>query len=176
MKTLLALVLSLSFASFAQAKDNPEFARKAELLGKLAYGTTVHKVKAENAEEMIIKLAMKNKGETRDYIEENFRRNLPAKDIAFGDMIGWGTMKLPAAQTLFASQDAPRDENGEDLDNAKKIKLGQQLLKELAAMGATFGYTDYSSSYCGVSFMGLLIVDEENNSIYEIALTDSGSC
>jgi hypothetical protein len=59
-------------------------------------------------------------------------------------MTAWGTMKLPAAQDLFASDD--------DWDNgrvlaARRRGLGQVILKELSEMnGVTFGFTSGSSA------------------------------
>ena len=106
--------------------------------------------------------------------EEGFYFDLQSKDIEFADMVGWGTMKITAAQDLFAADDDW--EEGRALA-AKRRGLGQVILKELSEMkGVTFGFTNGSSSYCGISFMGLLIVDEENGLIYEISLTNSGPC
>ena len=175
MKLLSIIVCGFLFAISAQAN---ELERKVVLLGNLAYGMEAHKVKGRTAEEMIINLGVKVKGEGRDEFLKEFHRNLPAKDISFGDMIGWGTMRLPAAIALFESMDVKRDRDGNDLTerHEKNLKLAAQVLKELAAIGADFGFTDHSSSYCGVTFMGLLVVDVENGVVYEVSLTSSGEC
>lgn len=154
-----------------------EIARKVDLLASMGYGLNVLTGIGETGDEMILNLAMEGSGysDREEFIkEEGFIRDLQSKDIEFGDMTAWGTMKLPAAQDLFASDD--------DWDNgrvlaARRRGLGQVILKELSEMnGVTFGFTSGSSGYCGVSFMGLLIVDEENGLIYEILLTNSGPC
>lgn len=173
MHKILITALALAFsAGVAQAKPNArEVERKVGVLSKMAFGYEKHKVRGDDAADMIIRLAVKQKQETREYIEENFTRNLPAKDIAFGDMGGWGTMKLPAAIALYESDDSDED------DKRPSKKVGVQLLRELAKMeGVSFGYTDGSSGYCGILFMGLLIVDELNDTIYEVSLTPSGGC
>ena len=56
------------------------------------------------------------------------------------------------------------------------LAQGDALLAQLDGMGAFFGFTDMGSSYCGVTFMGLLIVDVAAHKIYEVMLTGSGSC
>lgn len=171
------LVLTLLLSSTVFAKVNSkEVERKVGVLAGIAYGYEVHKISAKDAKEMVLKMYMERNSLSRKEALESFYENLPAKDIVFGDMIGWGTMQLDAATALFESQDLRRDDNGDDIDNSKGLALGGQILKELSRMGIKFGFTDGSSSYCGVSFMGLLIVDEENGQIYEVSLTDGGPC
>lgn len=177
---LIALTLALStFTNFAQAAKNAnsrEIERKVNVLAKIAYGAQAHNLRAGNAEEMIIQLAMKENSETRADVMERFTRNIAAKEVSIGEMPGWGTMKIPAAIKLYASMDQHRDEAGEDQDNSKALAVGESIIRELGKMGVTFGFTQSTSSYCGVSFGGLLVVDEEADTVYEIALTDSGSC
>lgn len=164
-------------ASLQGEARKKEIARKVDLLASMGYGLNVHTEIGENGDEMVLNLAMEGSGysDAEEFIrEEGFVRDLQSKDIAFGDMTSWGTMKLPAAQDLFASDDDW--EEGRILA-ARRRGLGQIVLQELSEMkGVTFGFTSGSSSYCGIRFMGLLIVDEENGLIYEIALTNSGSC
>ena len=160
-----------TLAGEARAK---EVARKVDLLADMGYGLRVHKVKPGKGEDMVLALASEDYGLTvEDYLaEERFHVLLLSKDIAFGDMIGWGTMNLDVAQDLFASSD-----DSDALKEARRAGFGQVLLKELSEMsGISFGFTDGSSSYCGMSFMGLLVVDEENGVIYEVSLTGSGEC
>lgn len=176
---LLVSTFSLGHANAALQGEarKKEIARKVDLLATMAFGLHVHTEIGENGDEMVLNLAMEGSGysDPEEFIrEEGFVRDLQSKDIAFGDMTAWGTMKLPAAQDLFASDDDWEEGRERAL---RRRGLGQVILKELSEMkGVTFGFTSGSSSYCGVSFMGLLIVDEENGLIYELALTDSGPC
>ncbi len=152
-----------------------EIARKIDLMADMAYGVNVRKLEPGRGEDLILKLASEHYGlESVEEFEkeESFRRNLQSKDIEFGDMIGWGTMQVEAAKDLFASGD-----DSDTLKEARRAGFGQTLVQELSEMpGVSFGFTDGSSSYCGVSFMGLLVVDEENGIVYEISLTSSGPC
>lgn len=152
-----------------------EIARKVDLLADMAYGLNVQRRTPENGELIILKLAAENNGYTsieEFEKEETFHRSLPSKNIEFGDMVGWGTMQIEAAKDLFASSD-----DSDSLKEARRAGFGQVLLQELSEMpGVSFGFTDGSSGYCGVSFMGLLIVDEENGVVYELSLTSSGPC
>jgi hypothetical protein len=105
-----------------------------------------------------------------NYAFRNFANNKPVRHLLAFNVCA----KLPAARDFFASDD--------DWDNgrilaARRRGLGQVILKELSEMnGVTFSFTSGSPSYCGISFMGLLIVDEENGLIYEISLKYSGPC
>lgn len=173
-KLIAAAAIAFPLVAQAQARPDSEIARKAKVIANIAYGMQVHKIKGKNAEDMIIKLAMKQSGDTEEDVRKDFVRNLPEKGIQFGDMSGYGTMKIKSATALFESQDAKKDQDGNDKE--QNFKVGDEILKELNEMGATFGYTPGSSSYCGVSFMGLLIVDEDGGTIYEILLTDGGTC
>lgn len=154
-----------------------EIARKVAVLVNMAYSSDTHTVTGIDGKEMVLKLAMVNSGytdQTEFLANEEFYVDLQPKDIQFADMIGWGTMGLQAAQDLFASDD---DAEGGRALAARRRGLGQTIVKELSEMpGVSFGFTSGSSSYCGISFMGLLVVDEENGLVYEIALTDGGSC
>jgi hypothetical protein len=161
--------LTFTFTAATSHADSSEIARKAQILGRIAHGAQVHQITGRNAESMIRKLGHENHGEAVE-----FTRDLPASQISFSDMSGYGTMRLQAAIALFESQDAKQDKNG--VDRAQAFPTAEQLLKELDEMGVKFGFTDSSTAYCGVSFMGLLIVDEEAGVVYEIELTDTGTC
>lgn len=184
----LALVTSVEAASSkAKARLAPqstkatsatkaEIARKVEVLGNIAWGLNVQKVKGKNARDMIIKLAVEMYGDEEEVLA-NFLDNATSKDFTFSDQSGWGTTDLNSAIDLFRSQDGRQDEeSGEEIENQKALKVADEILKELDAMGVVFGFTDNSSSYCGVSFMGLLIVDVDNGLVYEIQLTGGGGC
>jgi hypothetical protein len=164
-------------ASLQGEARKKEIARKVDLLASMGYGLRVHNRVGANGDAMILDLAMEGAGysDPEEFIrEEGVLRDLQSKDIQFADMTAWGTMKLPAAQDLFASDD---DWDEGRVLAARRRGLGQVILKELSEMnGVTFGFTSGSSSYCGISFMGLLIVDEENGLIHEISLTNSGPC
>lgn len=153
------------------SKKAKEIERKVNVLGNIAYGYQTHKVKGKNAEDMVLKLYLENRGE-----KENFQANSKYEDLSFSDQVGWGTIDTDTAGNLYSNTQGRQDDNGEEKDNSDQLKVGFKIIDELGKMGMKFGYTDASSGYCGVSFMGLLVVDEENETIYEISLTDSGAC
>jgi hypothetical protein len=180
MKTLALLTLTLAtlLPAFAHAKANAEIARKADVIANIAFGAENHKVRGEDAADMILSLYIKSSGETRADALKNFNKNAKAKDAGFSESVGWGVfVSANEAAKYFANLQGRADkETGEEKENSKGIALGQQIIKELGKMGAKFGFTDGSSGYCGASFGGLLIVDEEGDAVYEIRMTDSGSC
>lgn len=170
------LILAMSFVTFSAvaADRNSEFERKAILLGDLAFGAEAIQLKpGTTAQDMVIELAMEDRGESREEILETLSLDSDGSDVDFGDQIGWGTLTLSGAQKVYGN-----DDDSEEAQRKRKAKstLGTQLIRELSRMGAKFGFTDGSSTYCGVSFVGLLVIDEKTGRVYEIALTGSGEC
>lgn len=180
------MVLTAAVGSKAEAREfatatarKKEIERKVGVLARMAFGLTSHKVKAEAGVDMVMGLAMHQAGYEADEKEEflkseGFNIDLPESKMEFSDMTTWGTLKADAAATLFTFND---DRDGETRKSRLRRTLGQTILEELNEIkGVSYGFTSGSSSYCGVSFMGLLIVDEESGIIYELSLTDGGSC
>lgn len=171
------LLCSSLFSSVSHATDltgparKKEIARKVNVLGNLGFGSRTHQAQGTTGEEMVRNLAAANGGMNTpaDFIPAG-----TSKDFDFGDMTKWGTTDLTSAQELFASGDGSE---ADAIKAKRRATLGKTILGELARMGrVSFGFTSGSSSYCGVSFMGLLVVDEENSVIYELSLTSSGPC
>lgn len=153
------------------AARQKEIARKVNVLSNLGFGVHVHSVKGSTAEEMVRRLAGAN---GLIDVDADFLVDATTKDFDFGDMIRWGTTDLASAKDLFASGDGSE---ADAMKEKRRATLGGTILTELSRFsGVSFGFTNGSSSYCGVSFMGLLIVDEENKLIYELSLTSSGPC
>jgi hypothetical protein len=171
----LGLILGLSLSATSLAADrDAEFERKVNLLGKLAFGTTTTQAEPGKAAlEVLIEMAMESRGETREETLENFLVDSDGSGVEFADQSGWGTLTLVGAMNIYNLDDD--NEDAQKKRNAK-MKLGNQLIKELSKMGAKFGFSDSASGYCGLSFVGLLVIDEKTGKVYEIALTNSGSC
>ncbi len=172
-RTGLGLAIALvAVSALASTVSDSEIDRMTTLIGDTAYGVQVHKVNGATAEEMVRNLADQNGSDPAD-----FKVMATSDDLEFADQVGWGTIDATTARDLYSWMDEKFDANGDeipgrnqDLENADAAILG------LGEGGLEFGYTDGSSSCCGVSFMGLLIVDVKNGVIYEISLTDSGPC
>jgi hypothetical protein len=176
---LLLSLFSLSANSWSAVLLGParqkEIARKVNVLGNLGFGVRTHKSQGATADELVRALAIAQ-GALNSAMNSNsdFLSGATAKDFNFGDMTKWGTTNLASAQELFASGDGS-DEDA--IKQRRRATLGKTILGELERIPqVSFGFTSGSSSYCGVSFMGLLIVDEENGVIYELSLTSSGPC
>ncbi|MGZ3695163.1 MAG: hypothetical protein ACXWQO_13570 [Bdellovibrionota bacterium] len=178
MKNVALLILALLPTLALAAKPDAEIARKANVIGNVAFGIQTHKVRGEDALDMVIALNMKQSGDTRADAAKNVKANAKDKDAGFSESVGWGVFaNANEAAKYFANLQAAQDnKTGEEKDNSKQIALGQQIIKELGKMGAKLGFTDATSGYCGVSFGGLLVIDEEGDTVYEISMTDSGSC
>lgn len=179
MKTLLTFALALTLSAPALAASKNAVERKVNIIAKIAHGVETHKVKAESGEEMVLKLYMKQSGEDRKEALKGFIRNANPAKLAFSDETTWGTLNTSGALTVYGWLDSDVNDDSEERkrNSDRQLKLADDIIRELGKMdGVSFGYTSGSSSYCGISFMGLLVVDEENGLIYEIALTSGGSC
>lgn len=153
-----------------------EIDRKITILGNIAYGVELHTMTYPIGSKKIGEMMVRELAEIQGSINvgDDFLVNATSKDFDFADMTAWGTIDLESAKDLFGTSD---DSEADEKKVKQRLTLGADILTELKAMGGiSFGFTSGSSSYCGMSFMGLLIVDEENSTIYEIALTDSGPC
>jgi hypothetical protein len=169
--SLFSFSLSANATPLTAAARKKEIARKINVLGNIGFGVHVHKATGASAEEMVRDLAVLD-GSIND--STDFLVGATSKDFDFGDMSKWGTTDLASAQDLFASGDGSEEDA---IKEKRRATLGKTILGELSRLGrVSFGFTSGSSSYCGVSFMGLLIVDEENGLIYELPLTSSGPC
>lgn len=173
-------LLALTANAFASGRDDgeAEFARKIAVLGKMAYGVDKKptKVRGEDAQEMVLKMYMKHTGEDRAEAMKSFTVNAKAKDIGFSEETGWGTFSASEAAKFFGNLHDDTDSQGNDKDTSKRIAVGSAIIKELGKMGAKFGFTDSTSGYCGISFRGLLVIDETNEEVHEVAMGPSGGC
>ncbi|MES2965830.1 MAG: hypothetical protein V4760_18255 [Bdellovibrionota bacterium] len=169
---LALFVACLSVTAIASSITNAEADRLVNLVGDTAYGVSVHKVKGATAEEMIRNLAESEGSDLEDFVVM-----APSSDLDFGDQSGWGTIGVDGARDLYSWMDAKTNDDGDELEGwGEDLAKADAALETLSASGFEFGFTDGSSSYCGVSFMGLLIVDVKNGIVYEVRLTSSGSC
>ncbi|CAN5567794.1 hypothetical protein BH10BDE1_BH10BDE1_34060 [soil metagenome] len=175
--TLSLPIITATAATFANPATltgiarQKEIARKVNVLGNLGFGARVHPAMGSTAEEMVRRLAGAHGSIIGDV---DFLVDATSNDFDFGDMTRWGTTDLASARELFASGDGSE---ADAMKEKRRATLGATILGELSRFsGLSFGFTNGSSSYCGVSFMGLLIVDEENKLIYELSLTSSGPC
>lgn len=181
MKNLITfgLVISLNLSSaFAGVRED------VLRLGDLAMGVTEHKVAGKNAEKIFKNYLEKEYGEDTDLVFKEI------DDMAYGDEVdeGFTSTKSAIAMRGFAESyltdlidGLDSDENRQQIQEAKaKVydlnRNWAPIIKRLEKSGAKFGYTGNGPGYCGVSFVELIIIDEKEQKLYEVYLSESGSC
>lgn len=170
--SIASCVMLLATVAMAAGLTNNEINEKVTQIGDAAYGVQVHKVKGATAEEMVRNLAIASNGD-----DDGFILLAESDQLDFADQSGWGTIRPLGARSIYSWMDEKTDENGDAIPGRDdELDAADELIKELGDAGLEFGFTSGSSSYCGVSFMGLLIVDVKRGVIYEISLTSSGPC
>ncbi len=175
-----ALVFSLTItSSFAGVTRTVNADVKA--LGQLAMGWEEHSVKGKNAEEILKNYVEENYGEERELVFKEY------SDMAYGDEIDEGFTSTKSAIAMSGFAESALEEMLEGLDEsseAEKIKAKiydlnhdwAPVIKRLERQGVKFGYSGNGPGYCGISFVELLIVDEKEQKVYEVYLSEGGSC
>lgn len=166
MKLALAVCFALASTSAFAANTNA----LVKDLARYAYSSKSWKVKGKNAHEMLTDFALRISGMDKDEFKlVNFPREIPnAEESGVSET---GLCKFPQAIDLIISE--AESKNNGDLDRAtvEKIWAAARKLKDA---GLKFGYTTSGSSVCGVTWTDPLIIDEENNTIWEIFLVGGG--
>lgn len=174
----LALVANMIIGSaFAGVKED------VAALGKLAFGYNVTKVTGKTAKEILTNFV----AEEEELVYKEYQ------DMDFGDEVDEGFTSIKSAKLMggFAASTLEELlENEDSLDNeadqgrlrslrAKSDRLAKNwspLIQKLADQGVKFGYTGNGPGYCGVSFVELIIVDQKENKVYEVYLSEAGEC
>lgn len=178
-----ALVFSLTItSSFAGVTRTVNADVKA--LGTLAMGWDEHSVKGKNAEEILKNYIESSYGEERELVFKEYN------DMAFGDEVDEGFTSTKSAIAMSGFAESTLEEMLEGLDSdseAEKIKeikaniydLNHDwapIIKRLDRQGVKFGYTGNGPGYCGISFVEMLIIDEKEQKVYEVYLSEGGAC
>lgn len=164
------LAMTITTASFAGVKED------VQALGKLAFGFNIETVIGKNAEAMF--KAFLEDGEELVYKE--------ASDMENGDEVDEGFTSMKSAMEMGGFAEAVYEEKLEQTDDQeratllrelKALKVGwNPLIQKLQKQGVKFGYTGHGPGYCGVSFVELIIIDEKEQKVYEVYLSESGEC
>ncbi len=177
MKTLITTFLICSL-SFNQA--DASIATDVAQLSALAFGENITRVNGRNADEILKNYMIQETGD-----EDIVLTTKEVEDMAFGDEIDQGYTTLRSAKLMgeFAeSQLVEQLESGEgsgtkiknQINNIKKF--WPSLITRLAQQGARFAYSGNGSGYCGVSFIKLIVIDPKTGRVYDIYLSQSGTC
>lgn len=178
-----ALVFSLTISSsFAGTTRTVNADVKA--LGQLAMGWEEHSVKGKNAEEILKNYLEENYGEERELVFKEYG------EMAYGDEVDEGFTSTKSAISMSGFAESALEEMLEGLDESseaekiKEIKANiydlnhdwAPIIKRLDRQGVKFGYSGNGPGYCGISFVELLIVDEKEQKVYEVYLSEGGAC
>lgn len=176
MKNLIALILVLSFCqtSFAGVKED------VLALGKLAMGFDSHSVKGRTAEKLFTNFLTKEYGEADELVFKEI------DEMDYGDEVDEGFTSLASAKAMSGFAESALEEKMEGLDGSELAQAKKEfallkknwgkLIEKLSKQGVKFGYTGNGPGYCGVSFVELIIVDVEGQTVYTVYLSESGEC
>lgn len=173
-----SLTVSTSFGAIRTVKAD------VLALGQLAMGWEEHSVKGKNATEMLKSFVEEHSGDEEELVFKEI------DDMAYGDEIDEGFTSMKSAILMSGFAESSLEEVMEGLDeetDAQRIKeikakiydLNHKwapLIKRLDRQGVRFGYTGWGPGYCGISFVELLIIDEKEQKVYEVYLSEGGSC
>ena len=164
------LSMSLTVSAFAGVKED------VAALGKLAFGSDVHSVKGKTAEAIF-----------KNYLEDGEELvNKEYSDMEYNDEVDEGFTSLKSAINMGGFAEGVIEEWLEQTDEPSRAKFTRQLnalkngwaplIQKLHKQGVKFGYTGHGPGYCGISFVELIIVDEKEQKLYEVYLSESGEC
>lgn len=152
--------MSFTASAFAGVKED------VTALGKLAFGSDVTSVKGRNAEDIF-----------KNFLGEG--EELIYKEIAemdYSDEVDEGFTSVKSAVEMSGFAESVFEER----DAQTKIKALNKgwapVINRLHKQGVKFGYTGHGPGYCGVSFVELIIIDEKEQKVYEVYLSESGEC
>lgn len=185
MKSLLSAVLIYSLTVSSAFAATRTVSADVQTLGQMAMGSEEHSVKGKNATEMLKSFVEEMNGEDEDGLV--FKE---IEDMAYGDEVDEGFTSTRSAIDMAGFAESSLEELLEGLDEeseAQRIKdikaniydLNHKwapVIKRLERQGVKFGYTGWGPGYCGISFVELLIIDEKEQKVYEVYLSESGPC
>ncbi|MES2525952.1 MAG: hypothetical protein V4598_02650 [Bdellovibrionota bacterium] len=164
------LAMSLTASAFAGVKED------VTALGKLAFGSDVTSVKGKNAEAIF-----------KNFLEDGEELvNKEYADMDYGDEVDEGFTSLKSAIAMGGFAEGMYEEKLEQTEEQDRASLLRELnalkrgwsplINKLHKQGVKFGYTGHGPGYCGVSFVELIIIDEKEQKVYEVYLSESGEC
>lgn len=189
MKKLITVFLIfglMSSHSYAATKWSTTLAEDVQKLGGLAFGAELVPVKGGvNAESILKNLVAEYTGDEDEKLV--FKE---IEEMSDGDETNEGLTSLRSAKKMTEFAESHIEEQLENLDRqddaqkilelkAKIYDLQTQwpsLVERLSKKGAKFGYTGWGPGYCGVSFIEMIIIDEKEQKLYKVYLSESGEC
>ncbi len=165
---LLGVALFISANSFADSI----ISRNTAEICKLAVTCENFQTESSSVKEMIKEYYLEVDGEelTDEYFDGS---NSNSPDI---DDVVWGTFSMKQALDFVSSHGDEDFASEETPSKAELYKINGHILN-MRATGVEFGFTSNTGgNVCGVSFPGLLIIDTETKTIYDVTLFGYPEC
>lgn len=184
MKTLIVSALIVLGSLSAQAANRSENTGIASLVKQL--GTVMNNQpnvtqlkKGTTARQLIEeKYMVETKTDSIDPEDFQYEENATSIQSADGSAIGTATYEAALSLTSDMAAEYTQDKDGNALDRAAAAKMDAQItqvMAKLKAAGAVFGFNEFGSGVCGVSYATLYVIDVKNKVIYEFVWV-SGPC
>jgi len=168
--SILFLALTLSIGALAGIRED------VAALGKLAFGYKVSSVKGNTPESML-----------NHWLSS--QDDLVFKEVShmsYGDESDTGLTSLDSASLMVRFAAGALEEKLyfgseiEKLEIKKSInrlrKNWYPLLKRISSQGGKFGYSGRGPGQCGMSFLELIVIDQKEQKLYEVYLSESSHC
>lgn len=176
---LMVLSLSLIFSLSAMA----DVRKDVQSLGRMAMGYKQHRISGKNAKQILAKFFEITSGDSTIIDKE-------AREMIYGDEIDHGFTSTASAREMKEFALASLEEKREQLkdigsmEDLKKVEAKiraltnrwDDIIKGLHSQGVKFGYSGNGPGYCGMSFIELLIIDEKEQKLYEVFLSEASGC
>lgn len=181
MKSILSVLVVLSFVMSTAFAGVADVQKEVSLLGKLAMGSSEYTVSGSTAKEIMDNLQEQQYGEAEELVNKEFA------DMNQGDETNAGFTSSKSAQKMNAFAIGVLEEQMEnDLPasqvNSIKAKISDlnkdwaTSIKRLEHLGVKFAYSGNGPGYCGMTFIKLIIIDENNHKAYDVYLSTSDEC
>jgi len=162
-KSLFLVTLSMFIANSVLA-DSSEIYNATQAVAKalgIRYEIAEMKVGGKDVKDILLNYCAKNGSDC----EEKLALNNDNFDAA--DEVTYGSTSMHAA-LKFAQGLA--DTYSENPAAIKKMERAvEKAFDEFSNTGAVFGYNGFNTRICGMIFTGLLIIDQNEGSVYEIS-------
>ncbi|MBY0412731.1 MAG: hypothetical protein K2Q18_01130 [Bdellovibrionales bacterium] len=180
---LSTLIISLMITTSSLAAER-NIEKSVKFLSDLAMGYDVDIIEGKNAEEIMKNFVEINSVEDSAVFKEY-------EDMTQGDEIDEGFTSVKSAIKMSEFAEAMLEEQIEyadedEVSQARVMKIKAQIydlnhnwapiIKSLERQGVKFGYSGSGPGYCGVSFIKMLIIDEKEQKVYQVYLSEGGSC
>lgn len=178
-----SLITTFIICSLTFSNSEASVATDVAQLGNLAFGSNVTKIAGRNSTEILRNYIINETGDPEIVLTTK-----EVEAMAFGDEVDQGFTSFRSAKLMGAFAEGQLsdqlDGGGETPAQVAQIKshlynlktYWEPLVERLARQGVSFAYNGNGPGYCGVSFIKLIIIDPATGRVYDVYLSQSGSC